>query len=64
MRLGMNHPMGPLALADLIGLAPACSSCRPCSTVSATANTVLPVAGENGGSRQVGPQNGEGFYKY
>src|SRR5262249_44740067 len=65
MKLGMNHPMGPLTLADLIGL-DVClaimnvlhegfgdSKYRPCPLLSR-----MVAAG------QLGRKSGQGFYSY
>jgi 3-hydroxybutyryl-CoA dehydrogenase len=65
MKLGMNHPMGPLTLADLIGL----DTClailevlhkglgddkyRPC-----------PLLRRMVAAGQLGRKSGRGFYKY
>jgi 3-hydroxybutyryl-CoA dehydrogenase len=65
MKLGMNHPMGPLALADLIGLDTCLfimqrlhtgfgdSKYRPCPLL-----IKMVEAGK------LGRKTGEGFYKY
>jgi 3-hydroxybutyryl-CoA dehydrogenase len=65
MKLGMNHPMGPLALADFIGL-DIClnimevlyngyndSKYRPC-----------PLLKKMVAAKKLGKKSGEGFYKY
>ncbi len=66
MKLGMNHPMGPLALADLIGLdvcldimqraARAGSATR--STARARCCVKMVAAG------RLGRKSGAGFYDY
>lgn len=65
MRLGMNHPMGPLALADLIGLDTCLaimetlydgfkdSKYRPC-----------PLLRQYVDAGRLGRKSGEGFYRY
>lgn len=65
MRLGANHPMGPLALADLIGL----------DIILAILNTMLKETGDNRylpqpmlkkmvRENKLGRKTGEGFYNY
>lgn len=65
MRLGANHPMGPLALGDLIGL----------DVVLAILNVMLKETGDNRylpqpmlkkmvREKKLGRKSGEGFYQY
>ena len=65
MRLGANHPMGPLALGDLIGL----------DVVLAILNVMLKETGDNRylpqpmlkkmvREKKLGRKTGEGFYQY
>jgi len=65
MSLGMNHPMGPLALADLIGL-------DTCLSVMRTLHTELgdpkyrpcPLLVRMVDAGRLGRKTGRGFYSY
>jgi 3-hydroxybutyryl-CoA dehydrogenase len=65
MKLGMNHPIGPLALADLIGL-------DVCLSILGVLETGLgdpkyrpcPLLRRMVDAGQLGRKSGQGFYKY
>src|SRR2546422_1058033 len=65
MKLGMNHPMGPLALADLIGL-------DVCLDIMEVLHTGLddskyrpcPILRKMVDAGHLGRKSGQGFYKY
>ena len=65
MKLGMNHPMGPLALADLIGL-------DTCLAIMATLNDGFrdskyrpcPLLRQYVEAGWLGRKSGQGFYTY
>jgi 3-hydroxybutyryl-CoA dehydrogenase len=65
MKLGMNHPLGPLALADLIGL-------DVCLSILEVLQTGLgdpkyrpcPLLRRMVDAGQLGRKSGQGFYKY
>jgi 3-hydroxybutyryl-CoA dehydrogenase len=65
MRLGMNHPMGPLALADLIGL----DTCLHIMEVlhkgfGDTKYRPCPLLRRYVAAGQLGRKSGRGFYEY
>jgi 3-hydroxybutyryl-CoA dehydrogenase len=65
MKLGMNHPMGPLELADLIGL-------DVCVDIMEVLHRGLgndkyeacPLLKEHVAAGHLGRKSGRGFYKY
>jgi 3-hydroxybutyryl-CoA dehydrogenase len=64
-RLGFNHPLGPLALADLIGL----DTCVAILDVlreglGAERYEPCPLLREHVAAGRLGRKSGEGFYKY
>lgn len=65
MRLGMNHPMGPLALADLIGL----DTCLHIMEVlhegfGDTKYRPCPLLRRYVAAGRLGRKSGIGFYEY
>ena len=65
MKLGMNHPIGPLALADLIGLDVCLDILEVLQTVWETRNTGRVRFCARWWMRDsLGRKSGEGFYKY
>lgn len=65
MKLGMAHPMGPLQLADFIGLDVCCSILEVLHEGFGNAKYApCPLLVNMVNARQLGVKTGEGFYKY
>lgn len=65
LRLGMNHPMGPLELADFIGLDVVQDIMKVLYNEFGDPRFMPPVSLRNlVSARKLGRKSGEGFYKY
>ena len=64
MRLGANHPMGPLQLADFIGLDTCLAVMQVLHEGLAHSKSPLSVAGEICRGRLAGRKTQRGFYDY
>jgi 3-hydroxybutyryl-CoA dehydrogenase len=65
MRLGMNHPMGPLALADLIGIDTVLAIMRVLQEGFADSKyRPCPLLVEMVDAGHLGRKSGRGFYEY
>ena len=65
MRLGMSHPMGPLTLADFIGLDTCLAIMRVLhKDMSDDKYRPCPLLEEMVNQGKFGRKSGEGFYKY
>jgi 3-hydroxybutyryl-CoA dehydrogenase len=65
MKLGMNHPMGPLTLADFIGLDVCLAIMRVLRDGFGDAKyTPCPLLEQMVAQGKLGKKSGEGFYKY
>ena len=64
MRLGANHPVGPLALGDLIGLDVVKSIMETLSTDCSGKYDLSPLIREMVEKGLLGKKSGEGFYRY
>ena len=64
MKLGANFPMGPLALADLVGLDTTKACSRFCSATSATPSTSPARCWQARPAGQLGRKSGAGFFTY
>jgi len=64
MKLGMNHPMGPLALADLIGLDTVLSIMETLHENLGDAYRPCPLLRKYVKAGWLGRKSGRGFYKY
>jgi len=65
MKLGMNHPMGPLTLADFIGLDVCLAILRVLRDGFGDAKyTPCPLLERMVAAGKLGKKSGEGFYKY
>ena len=64
MRLGANHPLGPLALGDIIGLDVVKSIMETLSAELPGRHELSPLIGEMVQEGLLGRKSGEGFYRY
>ena len=64
MKLGMNHPMGPLTLADFIGLDVCPRDHGSASTALAIKCRPCPLLRRMVSAGHLGRKSGQGFYKY
>ena len=64
LMLGANFPVGPLKLADFVGLDVALASCRTLERELGEAYTPSPSLVRLVGEGKLGIKTGEGFYKY
>jgi 3-hydroxybutyryl-CoA dehydrogenase len=65
MKLGMNHPMGPLTLADFIGLDVCLAILRVLHDGFKDAKYApCPLLERMVANGKLGRKSGEGFYKY
>ena len=64
MKLGMAHPMGPLQLADFIGLDVCLAIMEVLYDGLQFKTCTMPIIGEHGDRRKIGYKSGEGFYSW